>query len=98
MRFSDTLIIDYSVPEPEKEQGPCLHAETRKAYLVYHRFLSRGVAKVSKLHLLLGISSIFYARFNVRRRSWLKMIPVYGGTWSVEWYKHQYYTERESCL
>lgn len=29
MRFPDTLIIDYSVPEPENERGPDLHAETR---------------------------------------------------------------------
>jgi len=41
MRFSDTLIIDYSVPEPENERGPDLHAETRKAYLVRHRFLPK---------------------------------------------------------
>ena len=76
MRFSDTLIIDYSVPEPENERGPDLHAETRKAYLVCHRFVSRRVSKVMKLHLLLGISSIFYARFNVRRRTRLELIPA----------------------
>jgi hypothetical protein len=59
MRFSDTLTIDYSVPEPENERGPHLHAETRKAYLVCHRFLSRRVSKVRKLHLLLGICLFF---------------------------------------
>ena len=96
MRFSNTLITDYSVPEPENERSAHLHAETRKAYLVCHRFLSREDSKVRKLHLLLGISSTFYERFSVRRRSWSELLGRglrNGTSINIPWKENLVYNE-----
>jgi len=101
------LITDYSVPEPENEWGPVLHVETRKAYLVCHRFLSRGVSKVSKLHLLLGIFVHFLGKFQcqeevtVRGQVTVRVDPQHrmgrglrnGTSISIPWKENPVYNE-----